>query len=69
MPKQMTGRNGCPLLVSHTVTKYTPYELLGKIANIPGKLQHVPQPLYNFDDIILEIKRKMQNCQQLAKER
>jgi hypothetical protein len=56
----------------HSITKYTPYELLllfGKIANIPGKLQQTPQPLYNFDDIVLEIKRKMQNCQQLAKER
>jgi hypothetical protein len=55
---------------SHSVTKYTPYKLLfGRIANIQGKLQQTPQPLYNFDDIILEIKRKMQNCQQLAKER
>jgi hypothetical protein len=54
----------------HSVTKYIPYELLfSKIANIPGKLQQIPQPLYNFDDIVLEIKRKMQNCQQLAKER
>jgi hypothetical protein len=36
---------------------------------VPGKLQQPPQPLYNFDDVVLEIKRKMQNCQQLAKER
>jgi hypothetical protein len=54
----------------HTVTKYTPYEVLfGRIANIPGKLQKVPQPLYNFDDIVLGIKQKMQNCQQIARER
>jgi hypothetical protein len=54
----------------HTITKYTPYEILfGRIANIPGKLQRRPQPLYNFDDIVLEIKQKMQNCNQIARER
>ena len=54
----------------HTVTKYTPYEVLfGRIANIPGKLQRQPQPLYNFEDIVLEIKGKMQHCQQIARER
>ncbi|PNF18384.1 hypothetical protein B7P43_G12483 [Cryptotermes secundus] len=54
----------------HSITKYTPYEVLfGRVANIPGKLQRQPQPIYNFDDIVLEIKQKMQTCQQLAKER
>jgi hypothetical protein len=54
----------------HSVTRFTPYEVLfGRVANIPGKLQRKPQPLYNFDDIVLEIKHKMQSCQQLAKER
>jgi hypothetical protein len=54
----------------HTVTRYTPYEILfGRIANIPGKLQKAPQPLYNFDDVVLGIKQKMQNCQQIARER
>jgi hypothetical protein len=53
----------------HSVTKYTPYEVLfGKIANVPGKLQQTPQPLYNFDDV-LEIEHKMENCQQQARER
>jgi hypothetical protein len=55
---------------SHSVTKYTPYEVLfGRIANIPGKLQRQPQPVYNLDDIVLEIKIKMQNCQQIARDR
>jgi hypothetical protein len=54
----------------HSVTRYTPYEVLfGRVANIPGGLQKTPSPLYNFDDIVMEIKHKMQNCQQLAKER
>jgi hypothetical protein len=54
----------------HTVTRYTPYEVLfGRVANIPGKLQRQPQPFYNFDDIVLEIKGKMQHCQKIARER
>ncbi|PNF38366.1 hypothetical protein B7P43_G08976, partial [Cryptotermes secundus] len=54
----------------HSVTRYTPYEVLfGRNANIPGRLQRQPQPLYNFDDVVLEIKHKMQNCQQIARER
>jgi hypothetical protein len=54
----------------HSVTKYTPYDVLfGRIANIPGKLQTQPQPIYNFDDIVLQIKNRMQNCQQIARDR
>jgi hypothetical protein len=53
----------------HSVKKYTPYEVLfGRTANIPGKLQRQPQPLYNIDDIVMDIKQKMQSCQQIAKE-
>jgi hypothetical protein len=53
----------------HSVTKYTPYEVLfGRIANIPGKLQRQLQTLCNFDDRVLEIKQKMQNSQQVARE-
>jgi hypothetical protein len=43
--------------------------LFGRIANIPGRLQKQPEPVYNFDDIILGIKHKMQLCHQVAKER
>jgi hypothetical protein len=54
----------------HIVAKYTPYKVLfGRTANIPGNLQRKPQPLYNFDDIGMDIKQKMQSCQQIAKER
>jgi hypothetical protein len=54
----------------HSVTRFTPYEtLFGRVANIPGKLQRKPQPLYNFEDIVLDIKHKMQGCQQIARER
>jgi hypothetical protein len=41
----------------------------GRTANIPGKLQRQPQPLYNFEDVVKDIKYKMQNCQQVARER
>jgi hypothetical protein len=52
----------------HSVTKYTPYEVLfRRTANIPGKLHRQPQPLYNFDDIVMDIKQKMQSCQKIAK--
>lgn len=54
----------------HSTTRYTPYELLfGRIASLPGKLQRQPPPLYNFDDLVLEIKQKMQDCHQIARER
>ncbi|PNF43128.1 hypothetical protein B7P43_G18013 [Cryptotermes secundus] len=54
----------------HSVTKFTPYEVLfGRIANIPGKLQRKTQPLYNFEDIVMDIKQKMQSCQQMAREK
>jgi hypothetical protein len=43
--------------------------LFGRIANVPGKLQKMPQLLYSYDDIVLSIKQRMQICQQLAKER
>jgi hypothetical protein len=43
--------------------------LFGRIANIPGKLQRKPQPLYNFEDIVLDIKQRMQNCQQIARKK
>jgi hypothetical protein len=43
----------------HSVTKYTPYEVLfGRIANILGKLRRQPQPLYYFDDTGLDIRQK-----------
>jgi hypothetical protein len=54
----------------HSVTRFTPYEVLfGRIANIPGNLQRQPTPLYNLEDIVLEIKQKMQSCQQVAREK
>jgi hypothetical protein len=52
----------------HTMTKYTPYEILfGRKANIPGNLQQRPVPLYNYDDLIHDIKKKLQECHEIAR--
>jgi hypothetical protein len=40
------------------MTKYTPYEILfGRKANIPGTLQQIPVPVYNYDDLVYDIKK------------
>jgi hypothetical protein len=52
----------------HTMTKYTPYEILfGRKANIPGHLQQKPAPVYNYDDVIHDIKRKLRECHEIAR--
>jgi hypothetical protein len=52
----------------HTMTKYTPYEVLfGRRANIPGQLQRPPTPVYNYDDVIREVRRKLQECHEQAR--
>ena len=52
----------------HTMTKYTPYEILfGRKANIPGQLQQKPTPVYNYDDLVHDVKLKLQRCHELAR--
>jgi len=52
----------------HTMTKFTPYEVLfGRKVNIPGYLQQKPTPLYKYDDLIHDIRRKMQECHEIAR--
>ena len=53
----------------HTMTKYTPCEVLfGRKANIPGQLQQKTAPLYNYDDIVHDVKQKLQVCHKIATE-
>lgn len=53
----------------HTSTKFTPYEVLfGRKANIPGRLQAKPTPLYNYEDLVQEMRYKFQNCHQQVRE-
>jgi len=42
------------------MTKYTPYEiLLVRKANVLGQLQQQATPVYNYDDLVNDIKRRM----------
>jgi hypothetical protein len=50
------------------MTKYTPYEVLfGRKANIPGQLQQRTAPVYNYDDIVHDVKKKLQTCHEIAR--
>lgn len=52
----------------HTETRYTPYELVfGKICNLPSNILNSLDPLYNFDDYPSELKYRLQNAWQDAK--
>lgn len=52
----------------HTGTKYTPYELVfGKICNLPSNIANKIDPLYNFEDYPAELKYRLQNAWQDAK--
>jgi hypothetical protein len=50
------------------MTKYTPYKILfGRKANVPGQLQQQATPVYNYDDLVHDIKRRLQECHKLAR--
>ena len=50
------------------MTKYTPYEIVfGRKANLPGQLQQRTAPLYNYDDMVHDVKHKLQRCHELAR--
>ena len=52
----------------HTMTKFTPYEILfGRKANVPGQLQQRPTAVYNYDDIVHDVKKRLQECYELAR--
>ena len=43
----------------HTLTKFTPYEIVfGRKVNVPGQLQQTPTPVYNYDDLMHDVKKK-----------
>jgi hypothetical protein len=50
------------------MTKYTPYEILFvRKANIPGYLQQRFVPSYNYDNLIHDIKKRLQECHEFAR--
>ncbi|KAL4084029.1 hypothetical protein QTP88_029345 [Uroleucon formosanum] len=54
----------------HTATNYQPYALVyGREIDIPVKLKYNPEPRYNYDDYIYDLKYKMQLAHQAARER
>ena len=51
------------------MTRYTPYEILfGRKANVPGQLQQATAPTYNCDDLVHDVKRKLQVCHKIARD-
>jgi hypothetical protein len=49
------------------MTNYTPYGVLfGRKANIPGQLQQTTPPVYNYYDIVQDVKQKLQTCHEIA---
>lgn len=53
----------------HTSTKYTPFELMyGRKVSLPGVLTRKPEPIYNYDDYVTELKYQFQKSATMAKE-
>lgn len=52
----------------HSATKYTPYELVfGKLCNIPSNIINNIDPMYNFNDYLIELKYRLQKSQEDAR--
>lgn len=52
----------------HTSTGYQPYTLLyGKELNIPVNLKSNPEPRYNYDNYLYDLKQKMQESYKIAR--
>ena len=53
----------------HTATKFTPYELLfGRQANIPTSIRTEPQPIYSYDDYVIELRSRFRISHWKARE-
>lgn len=54
----------------HASTEYQPYELVfGRQVSIPSALSKPPKPQYKYDDYQFELKRKIQETQDIVKNR
>ncbi|KAL4153886.1 hypothetical protein QTP88_001719 [Uroleucon formosanum] len=52
----------------HTSTNFTPYELLfGRKPNIPSTLTREPEPQYNYDNYVFDLKKIMQETHKIAR--
>lgn len=53
----------------HTSTDFTPYELLfGRKPNIPSTLTKEPEPQYNYDNYVFDLKKIMQETHKIARD-
>jgi hypothetical protein len=60
--------NNWDMFLQFAMTQYTPYEVLfGRKSNIPGHLQQTPVPVYNYDYLVYDLKRKVQECHEIAR--
>ena len=51
----------------HTTTRFTPYELLfGRPSVLPIALKGPPEPQYNYDDYVSELKSRLRTSHQRA---
>jgi hypothetical protein len=54
----------------HTSTNFQPYALVyGRTLEIPIKLKSEPEPRYNYDDYLHDLKQSMQECHKVAREK
>ena len=53
----------------HTLTNFTPYEVVfGNKSNIPSAFNKEPEPQYNYDNYVFDLKRIMQETHKIARE-
>jgi hypothetical protein len=55
---------------THTSTGYTPFELVyGFRSSMPSALQENPEVQYNYEDLLTELKLRLQTSHEVARER
>jgi hypothetical protein len=54
----------------HTATGYTPFELVfGFQSTLPSTFHETPNPQYNYDDYVMELKSRLQTAHDVARQK